>query len=79
MSQWREVKLDKEFTPVEIPTDLYEQIEEKIKDTEVSSVADFILTLLKEKLSKDQEETDSLSSEDEEKVKERLKALGYMD
>ncbi len=71
--------MDKEFTPVEIPTDLYEQIEEKIKDTEESSVADFILTLLKEKLSKDQEETDSLSSEDEEKVKERLKALGYMD
>ncbi len=71
--------MDKEFTPVEIPTELYEQIEEKIKDTEVSSVADFILILLKEKLSKDQEETDSLSSEDEEKVKERLKALGYMD
>ena len=71
--------MDKEFTPVEIPTDLYEQIEEKIKNTEGLSVADFILTLLKEKLSKDQKETDSLSSEDEEKVKERLKALGYMD
>ncbi len=71
--------MDKEFTPVEIPTDLYDQIEEKIKNTEVSSVADFITTLLKEKLSKNQKETDSLSSEDEEKVKERLKALGYMD
>ncbi len=71
--------MDKEFTTVEIPTDLYDQLEEKIKNTEVLSVADFITTLLKEKLSKDQEETDSLSSEDEEKVKERLKALGYMD
>ena len=71
--------MDKEFTTVEIPTDLYDQIEEKIKNTEGLSVADFILTLLKEKLSKDQKETDSLSSEDEEKVKERLKALGYMD
>ncbi len=71
--------MDKEFTPVEIPKDLYDQIEEKIKNTEVSSVADFITTLLKEKLSKNQKETDSLSSEDEEKVKERLKALGYMD
>ncbi len=71
--------MDKKFTTVEIPTDLYEQIEEKIKNREVSSVTDFILTLLKEKLSKDQKETDSLSSEDEEKVKERLKALGYMD
>ncbi len=71
--------MDKEFTPVEIPTDLYEKIEEKINNTDVSTVADFITTLLKEKLAKDQEETDSLSSEDEEKVKERLKALGYMD
>lgn len=71
--------MDKEYTPVEIPTDLYEKIEEKIKNNELSTVADFITTLLKEKLAKDQEETDSLSSEDEEKVKERLKALGYMD
>ncbi len=71
--------MDKKFTTVEIPTDLYDQIEEKIKNTEVLSAADFIITLLKEKLSKDQKETDSLSSEDEEKVKERLKALGYMD
>ena len=71
--------MDKKFTTVEIPTDLYDQIEEKIKNTEVLSAADFILTLLKEKLSKDQKETDSLSSEDEEKVIERLKALGYMD
>jgi Arc/MetJ-type ribon-helix-helix transcriptional regulator len=71
--------MDKKYTPVEIPTDLYEKIEEKIKNTDVSSVANFITTLLKEKLAKDQEETDSLSSEDEEKVKERLKALGYMD
>lgn len=71
--------MDKRFTTVEIPTDLYDQIEEKIKNTEVLSAADFIITLLKEKLSKDQKETDSLSSEDEEKVKERLKALGYMD
>lgn len=71
--------MDKKFTTVEIPIDLYDQIEEKIKNTEVLSAADFIITLLKEKLSKDQKETDSLSSEDEEKVKERLKALGYMD
>jgi len=71
--------MDKEYTPVEIPTDLYEKIEEKIKNTDVSTVANFVTTLLEEKLSKDQKETDTMSSEDEEKVKERLKALGYMD
>jgi len=71
--------MDKDYTPVEIPTDLYKQIEEKISHSDVSSVADFITTLLKEKLSDDQSEGGSLSSNDEEKVKERLKALGYMD
>ena len=71
--------MDKENTLVEIPTDIYKLIEEKIKKSDVSSVAEFITTLLKDKLSIDQPETDSLSSEDEEKVKERLKALGYMD
>ncbi|MFC2168527.1 CopG family transcriptional regulator [Acidobacteriota bacterium] len=69
--------MDNEHSTVEIPTDLYKMIEEKIKKTEVSSVADFIIALLKEKLSIDQSE--SLSNEDEEKIKERLKALGYMD
>lgn len=71
--------MDKEYTPVEIPTDLYKQIEEKISNSDISSVADFITTLVKEKLSNDQAETGSLSSDDEEKIKERLKALGYMD
>lgn len=71
--------MGKEYTRVKIPIDLYKQIEEKIKNSDVSSVTDFITTLLKEKLSSDQPETAPLSSEDEEKVKERLKALGYMD
>lgn len=71
--------MDKQYTPVEIPTDLYKQIEGHIKKSDVSSVSDFIINLLKEKLPSEQTETDALSSEDEEKVKERLKALGYMD
>ena len=73
--------MDKEYTPVEIPTDLYKQIEEKIKTSNMSSVTDFITALLKDSLSSGQthNEADSLSREDEEKVKERLKALGYMD
>lgn len=71
--------MDKEYTPVEIPTDLYKQIEKIISNSDMSSVADYITSLLKEKLSNDKPETGSLSSDDEEKVKERLKALGYMD
>ena len=71
--------MENEYTSVEIPTDLYKQIEEKIKNSDEKSVADFITSLLKENLSLEQPENDALSSDDEEKVKERLKALGYMD
>ena len=71
--------MDNKKITIEIPPDLYKPIEEKMKNSDVSSVEDFILALLKENLAKDQEETESLSSEDEGKIKERLKALGYMD
>ncbi len=71
--------MNKTYKTVKIPKDLIKQIEEKISNSDISSVAEFITTLLKEKLSSDKTESVSLSSEEEEKVKERLKALGYMD
>jgi Arc/MetJ-type ribon-helix-helix transcriptional regulator len=71
--------MDKEFTTVSIPTSLYRRIEEAIKGTEVSSVSSYITKLLREKLSQEKEAGEVFSEEDEEKVKERLKALGYID
>jgi metal-responsive CopG/Arc/MetJ family transcriptional regulator len=69
----------KEFTTVSIPTSLYKKIEEVIKGTEISSVSSYITKVLRESLSKDQIKQEVFSKEDEEKVKERLKALGYID
>jgi Arc/MetJ-type ribon-helix-helix transcriptional regulator len=71
--------MDKEFTPVSIPTSLYKKIEETIKGTEYSSVGSYVAKVLRESLSKVEESKDVFSKEDEEKVKERLKALGYID
>jgi metal-responsive CopG/Arc/MetJ family transcriptional regulator len=71
--------MGKEFTTVSIPTSLYKKIEEVIKGTEISSVSSFITKVLRESLSKDQVKQEVFSKEDEEKVKERLKALGYID
>jgi len=71
--------MDKEFTTVSIPTSLYKKIEEAIKGTEVGSVSSYIVKVLRESLAKDQPSEDVFSKEDEEKVKERLKALGYID
>ena len=71
--------MEKEFTNVSIPTSLYKKIEEKIKDSEIKSVSSYITKVLRESLSEEKAGAEALSKEDEEKVKERLKALGYID
>ena len=71
--------MDKEFTTISIPTALYKKIEETIRGTEVSSVASYIAKVVGEALLKAEAEPEVLSKEDEEKVKDRLKALGYID
>lgn len=71
--------MEKEFTNISIPTSLYKKIEEKIKDSEFTSVSSYVTKVLRESLAKEEETQQPLSKEDEEKVKERLKALGYID
>jgi hypothetical protein len=71
--------MEKEFENVSIPTILYKKIEEKIKGSEIKSVASYVTKVLRESFSKEESAPDELSKEDEEKVKERLKALGYLD
>ncbi len=71
--------MEKEFTDVAIPTSLYKKIEEKIKGTEFPSVASYVAKVLDDNLTKVQDSKDAFTKEEEEKVKERLKALGYID
>jgi hypothetical protein len=71
--------MEKELADISIPADLFKEIEEKIKDTDVSSVQDYVVKVLKDSLSESKKEGEELSKEEEDKVKERLKALGYMD
>ena len=67
----------KDKKKVIIPTSLYEKVKEEIAGSEINSVDEYVINLLEEKLPKDSGK--NLSKEDEDKVKERLKALGYMD
>lgn len=75
----RRVRMEKDFTDVSIPTSLFKKIEEKIKDTEFPSVSSYVAKVLDDSLSSKTEAKDAFSKEDEAKVKERLKALGYID
>jgi Arc/MetJ-type ribon-helix-helix transcriptional regulator len=71
--------MDKEFTTVSIPTSLYKKIEESIKGTEYRSVSSYIAKVVRETLFKAELATEAFSKDEEDKVKERLKALGYID
>jgi len=71
--------MEKEFTNVSIPTTLYKKIEEEIKGSDFTSVSSYITKIMRDNLSKDQKSSEAFNKEDEEKVKERLKALGYID
>jgi len=72
--------MDKEEgVDVSIPASLYKKIEEKIKGTKIDSVSSYVTKVIQENLAKEEGASESLSKDDEEKVKERLKALGYLD
>jgi metal-responsive CopG/Arc/MetJ family transcriptional regulator len=71
--------MEKEFTVVSIPTALCKRVEAAIKGTDVSSVSSYVAKVVQEALSKGETKPEVFSQEDEEKVKDRLKALGYID
>lgn len=69
----------KKFTTVSIPAPLFKKVEERIKDTGFTSVSSYVTYVLREIVSEEEEEAEPFSKEDEERVKERLRALGYLD
>jgi len=69
---------EKKFTTVSIPTPLFKKIEERIKGTGFTSVSSYVTYVLREIIA-EEEEAEPFSKEDEERVKQRLRALGYLD
>ncbi len=67
----------KEYT-LSIPASLAEKIKERIEGTGFDSISSYVTYVLRELLTEDEEEN-KLTKEDEEKIKERLRALGYLD
>jgi len=66
------------YTTVSIPKILAEKIKKKIEKTGFSSVSDYVTYILREIISNTEEKKEAFSKEDEEKVKRRLKSLGYL-
>ncbi len=71
-----------EYTTVSLPKTLAEKIKERMKGTGFSSVSAYVTYVLRQVLSSIEEEERSkqaFSKEEEEKVKDRLRGLGYLD
>ena len=70
-------KNGKKFTTISIPTALAE----KIEGTGFHSLSSYVTYVLRELLASMEEEGagEALTKEEEEKIKERLRALGYLD
>ncbi len=69
----------KKFTTVSIPAPLFTKIEERIKGTGFTSVSSYVTYVLREIVSEEESEAEPFSKGDEERVKDRLRALGYLD
>lgn len=69
---------EKKFTTISIPTPLFRKVEERIKGTGFTSVSSYVAYVLREIVAEEEHE-EPFTKEDEERVKERLRALGYLD
>lgn len=71
--------VEKKFTTVSIPTPLFQKVAERIKGTGFTSVSSYVTYILREVVAEEPDENEPFSEEDEERIKDRLRALGYLD
>ena len=70
----------KKFTTISIPTPLAEKIKKRIEGTGFTSLSSYVTYVLREVISGIEMGSEEVfNKEAEEKVKERLRALGYLD
>ncbi|MFP4001273.1 MAG: CopG family transcriptional regulator [Thermoplasmata archaeon] len=72
---------DENYTTVSIPKPLAKKVKKRMEGTGFNSMSSYVTYVLRQVISsmEEEEQTEDFSEEDEEKVKERLRALGYLD
>ena len=71
-----------EYTTVSIPKPLADKVKERMKGTGFSSVSSYVTYVLRQVLSsieQDKREKQAFTKEEEDRVKQRLRDLGYID
>ena len=81
-----ETKKQANITTVSIPKPLADKIKQRIEGTGFNSISGYVTYVMRQVLSKVESKEEgkgkskeAFSEEDERKVKERLKSLGYLD
>ena len=76
---------ERRHTTVSIPVPLYEKIKKLIENTGFTSVSDYVTFVLREVVaslyeeeSDEKEEDKKLSKDEEDRIKAKLRALGYL-
>jgi len=68
------------YTTISVPKVLVEKVKERLEGTGFSSVSSFTTYLLRQVVSYEKEDPRmAFSKDDEERLKARLKSLGYLD
>jgi hypothetical protein len=68
-----------ESKAVFIPGELYDRVKKRAEAADFNSIDEYVIFVLSELLTDEEGEEKTLSTEQEEEVKKRLKGLGYMD
>ncbi|HDZ17316.1 hypothetical protein LCGC14_0916850 [marine sediment metagenome] len=71
-----------EYTTVSIPKPLADKVKERMKGTGFASVSSYVTYILRQVLSsieKEEHSKQAFTKEEEDKVKQRLRDLGYID
>jgi len=66
---------DNDFVSVSIPKKLFDKISREIRNTSLKAVSKYVTYILERELAS--EEKQSYDEEEKEKIKERLRKLGY--
>jgi len=74
--------MESNITTISIPKVLADKIKQRMEGTGFNSVSSYVTYVMRQVLSNVEQENkpkQAFSEEDERKVKERLKSLGYLD
>lgn len=70
---------ENKFTTISIPSHLANKIKKQIEGTGFTSLSSYVTYILREVLSSGEEKDEVFSKDDEKRIKNKLRSLGYLD